>query len=240
MIPGKPSAPSWIPSFAPVADPLLYVPRPATERALDTLERTVLEKAASAVLLAQSGLGKTLLLRVLAGRVCDRVHPVYLPHPGLSQSELCAFALALAGRRAGGYPEVDLLSYAGELRRAGSALLLLVDDASGLEPAVARGLAGLAAVSHGGVRLVLAALDDARGLALADLLAGASAVVILGSAMEAKETADYVRGRLGPVEADDPLARLLAPDALARIHALSEGVPGRVAAAIEELLDAGG
>jgi type II secretory pathway predicted ATPase ExeA len=220
--------------FAPTADPDAYVPRLATERALRALEDAVLTGPDPILLQGVGGLGKTLLMRVLAGRLNDRLESVYLPFPTLSRSDLCAMALGLLDRPAAGDPEERLVAAAESLQAGGSGLLLLVDDAGSLPADSARGLASLAHASDGALRMVLAVEDDASVERLNAAAGRRLPIVHLGGPMSAGETGQYVRRRLGRLLGREA-ARRIEPAAIAEIHRASEGVPRRVHAVIDRL-----
>ena len=123
------------------------------------------------------------------------------------------------------FPEQELLSIGAQLRAAGSALLLLVDDAEAMPAATARGLAGLAAASHGGLRIVFAALNSARGRALLHAVGPETNEIQLVDPMDVDETGAYLRGRLERLQGADSNGSWVAADAVARIHRASQGVP---------------
>jgi type II secretory pathway predicted ATPase ExeA len=220
--------------FEMSADPAAYVPRTSTERALAELTRGAVETRDPVALVAPAGLGKTMLLRVLASRLADRLHPLYLPFPALPQSELCALALGLLNVRAGAHPESDLLALSMDLRAAGSGLLLLVDDADALPRDTARGLAGLAAVSHGGLRLLFATIEGGEER-LRKAVGPELALVRLSEPMTASETGAYIQRRLDRVRAGGAAREPIDPLGIARIHRESEGVPTRIHAAFGAL-----
>lgn len=213
--------------FGMNADPSAYIPRPATDAALDALERAAAQGRAPALLMGPSGMGKTLLLHVLASRLEDEMLPVYLPMPTLPQSELCALALGLLERPGGRHPEEHLLALAAEQRAAGRPLVLLLDDAGSMNPEAARGMASLAAVSHGGLRLVLAVTDGPEAYRIAEAVGPDLVAVPFKEPMTCSETRDYVRRRIARAGGLDA-ARRMGADLLARIHVESGGVPARV------------
>ena len=221
----RPAPPHSNAAFAMTADPTAYVPRDATERALAALERSVESGAGTTVLLGEVGLGKTLLLRVLAGRLADRFHPVYFPISALPQSEIGAVLLASLNVAACAFPEPELLSIGAQLREVGSALLLLVDDAEAMTVETARGLAGLASASHGGLRIVFAAVDDARGRELLRAVGPQVNEIRLVDPMDVEETGAYLRGRLERLHAAGSNDSWVDARAVARIHGASKGVP---------------
>jgi type II secretory pathway predicted ATPase ExeA len=222
--------------FPATADPAAYVALPAAERALAALRQAVLERR-TAALLGGPGVGKTLLLRVLGAQLADRLDPVYAPYAKLPQSELCALLLGLLGHAGGEHPEGELLALAAARRARGRALLLLVDDAGSMPEQTARGLAGLVAVSHGGLRLVVAAAEEARAMALLEAVGPGVDVARLPEHMDAGETGHYVRRHvaraLGP-----EAARAVDSGTVAAIHRASQGVPRDVHRTAPALLDA--
>jgi hypothetical protein len=83
--------------FAITPDPEVYVPRAATEAARKELLRSACNPAKTSALIGPPGLGKTLLLELLAQQVPDDMQTVYLPYAALPPVELCAWALGLLG-----------------------------------------------------------------------------------------------------------------------------------------------
>ena len=126
------SAP-MIDPFGRTADPARYVPRDASERALEALERGI-ERSPHAVLLeGPAGMGKTLLLRILAEQLGARWRPTYLPYPRLDVASLCRWVLDDIGLESGADPIATFMALAEELAREGQAgLALLIDDAQHL------------------------------------------------------------------------------------------------------------
>lgn len=210
--------------FPMTSDPDAYLGRSASERALAALERAVLEGAGLAAVTGPPGLGKTLVLRVLARRLGARVRCVYLPYSALPPEGLCIWALAELGVAAGGNPEAELL----DLARAGRPLVLLLDDISTLPLATGRGLADLCAESRGAMRLVAAATDRVgTGAALATLGAGVLEVR-LSRPMNPSETSSYVRHRLTCAQASAGTCARFGDAQIAELHRISGGVPRSV------------
>ena len=144
-------------AFALTSDPAAYVPSAERERALEQMTGA-LEAGAIPCLEGPTGIGKTLLLQLLAQRISDRFESLYMPYPMLSTPELCQFALGLLERSYRGDPETALLQLASERAARRRPLLLLIDDASSLPPDSARGLAALRAQSRGALHLGFAGI----------------------------------------------------------------------------------
>lgn len=204
------------------------MPRAATERALAELARAALDGGGPVALTGPLGLGKTLLLRVLAQRLAARAQSIYLPYPALPPEGLCAWALRELGLLESDNPEAALVAHARALAEAGRVLVVMLDEGAGLPVASARGLVDLCAESRGALRLVVAATDGvASGSVLAALGAGAKEVR-LRTAMSAAETAGYVARRLAQADAEPVLRARFGSRELARLHAATGGVPRRV------------
>jgi type II secretory pathway predicted ATPase ExeA len=204
------------------------VPRAATERALSELARAALDGPAPVALTGPLGLGKTLLLRVLAQRLAPRARIIYLPYPALPPEGLCAWALRELGLAESANPEGALIACAREQAAAGRKLVLLLDEGAGLPVASARGLVDLCAESGGALALVVAATDGvASGSVLAALGTG-TREVRLRTPMSAAETAAYVSRRLAHAHADTAVRARFGARELVRLHAAAGGVPRRV------------
>lgn len=213
--------------FGVSADPASYIPRPSTEEALRAAERGVEGAKGPVLLIGSAGVGKTLVLRVLGDRLRQPMLPVYLPIPTLPQGELCALTLGLLNRPAGPHPEEDLLIFASEQRARGRSIVLLIDDAGSMSTHTARGIAALAAASHGGLRLVLAVTDGPDACRLYDSVGPELGAIQVMDSMNAFETRRYIRNRIGR-EQGKHTARRVSRNLLDRIHRDSEGVPARV------------
>jgi len=211
--------------FAPTADPARYVRRDACERALAELIRALGRSRGPVALTGPPGLGKTLLLRVLAERLRGCACPVHLPYPALAASDLCAWALKELRIPGDGDPEAAVVAAA---RRARRPIVLLVDEASLLPLATARRLAHLCAASRGALRVVAAASDAAGTSAVVAALGPELQEVRFHRPMSPSETACYVRERLARSGAAPALQAPFDPLAVARLHGESGGVPRRL------------
>jgi type II secretory pathway predicted ATPase ExeA len=234
------SAPVALPDpFALAADPDGYLPRPATEQALAALETTLREGRRPAALLGPPGLGKTLLLHLVARRLDDRLRSVYLPYAALPLDELCAWSLSLLGFSQSSDTICDLVETGSQLLSRGSGLLLLIDDASAMPLPTARKLGDLVAGSAGALRLLAAA---AEGPSANRMLAATGAnvhVVRLIDPMSEEETREYVRARLARARIPASITAHFDAATLRRIHRQSAGIPRRVHSVASAVLRGG-
>jgi type II secretory pathway predicted ATPase ExeA len=234
------TAPIELPDpFGLTADPDGYVPRPATEEALEALVGTLREGRRPAALLGPPGLGKTLLLHLVARRLDDRLRSIYLPYAALPLDELCAWGLSLLGVSQSNDTIGDLTQMARELLSRGSGLLLLVDDAGAMPLPTARKLGDLIASSGGALRLLAA---SAEGPSASRVLAATGAnvhVVRLLEPMSEAETRQYVAARLSRARIPSTVAARFDASTLERIHRLSAGIPRRVHGVASSLLRGG-
>ena len=111
--------------FGFTANRATYIPREATELVLAELLDCARGSKRLAALTGPPGLGKSLLLHLLADRLEDEFHPVCLPYGAFTPEDLAANALDRLGS-----PRTDdsvgvLKAYARHLKGEGSALLLL-------------------------------------------------------------------------------------------------------------------
>lgn len=212
-------------AFRDTADAGSYVPRTATERVLGQLESCVIEKRAPAILDADPGMGKTMLLRVLAKRLADRCHCVFLPYGSLSLPDLCDWALGRMGEARPSDPVRALLMVALRRQATGMALALLVDDASGLKPEAARELGALVLEANGGLRLVLSSPNDSRGARVAAALGCDLFSVRLHERMSLTETSDFIFSRMNRTGVPRVAQRRFEPERLEWIHLKSRGIP---------------
>jgi type II secretory pathway predicted ATPase ExeA len=228
--------------FADHPNPAYYVARDASDGAFADLLECVGRPDLPAALLAPPGLGKTLLLRMLANRLPPALRGVYVPNPVLSPAELCAWTLGCLGSPPWPDPISVLGAYADHLAERGGALVWLVDDAHSLPEETARWLGHVLARARGALRLVIAAVEDERAKSL-PALGPMVRIDALAQPMHPGETARYVFGRLdrasgastkraAGIEAD---LRARCQAALDAIHEQSAGVPREVSVALSAL-----
>ena len=222
--------------FGATANPARYVPRSDSERARRKLERLVLEEREPIALVGPNGLGKTLLLRVLARRLRRHFYPLYLPNPAMALDELCTLALGLANQKTSSNPVRRLGSVAKLLAARGRGLLLLVDDASAMPIDTAFGLASLADESEGALRLVLALGPAASTRGIVACLGPQRSVVRLAERMTLGETGNYVRERLARSVGRDAAPRV-HPNAVMHLYRESRGIPRCVNIAADRALN---
>ena len=186
-----------------------------------------------AALLAPPGLGKTLLLRMLASRLPTALRGVYVPNPVLAPAELCAWTLGCLAAPVWSDPISVLGAYADHLAERGGALVWLVDDAHSLPEETARWLGHMLARARGALRLVIAAVEDERAKGLF-ALGPMVRIDALAKPMQPAETVRYVCERLDRACAPAEL-RARCEAALEAIHEQSAGVPREVSAAFSAL-----
>jgi hypothetical protein len=210
--------------FGLTADPSAYVPRLALESALTALQEAVAASPACAALVGEPGLGKTLLLRVLAERVEGAFESLYVPFPRLAPHELWAWAAAALGVAGSGDDRVAVLAHAQRSRDDGMGLLLLVDDAGALPPETRTEL--ISTCRAPGLALVMAFSTD-DGALLAQLPADVRRVE-MGPPLTLSELRAYVRTRLRRVDPTGIISARLGSTRMTELHEASGGVPARV------------
>jgi hypothetical protein len=216
--------------FGLTADPSAYVPRLALETALTALQEALAAPPACAALVGEPGLGKTLLLRVLAERVEGAYESLYVPFPRLAPSELWAWIAAVLGVPGSGDDRTAVIAHAQRSRDDGLGLLLLVDDAGALPPETRSEL--IHTCRAPGLALVMAfSTDDG---ALVSALPADVRRVELGAPMTLQELRAYVRTRLRRVDPGGVIGARLGSARLEELHEASGGVPAR----LHVLLDA--
>lgn len=222
-------------AFAPVPERGAYVPRRASEAALEAVARALAAGERIVALCGPVGMGKSLLLRLLEGRLGAPFDVLHVAPGALPLADLLAFALGSRAGRSGG-PGDPVLAAA---RAAPQAVLVLpVDDAGALSAVAARGLASLVRNAEGALRLVLA-FDEAPERALVAALGGALHEVRLDAPLSETEVAQYVDARLERAGAGEALRRRLVAREVSRLYAGSGGNPGRLNRLAAELARSG-
>jgi hypothetical protein len=151
----------FVDPFGASADPARYVPRVATDRALERLLRAVRDQRRSAILGGIPGIGKTLLLRLLARRLAPELRTLHLPYASMPAAALCAWAMDLLGGGSSYDPVGALVAHARRPHADGVGLVLLIDAAEAMPEESAPQLARAARESGGALRLVAAVAEAA-------------------------------------------------------------------------------
>jgi type II secretory pathway predicted ATPase ExeA len=224
----------FVDPFGVSADPARYVPRVATERALERLLRAVLDERRSAVVGGIPGIGKTLLLRLLARRLAPELRTVHLPYASIPAAALCAWAMDLLGGGSSYDPVGAVVAHARRLHADGAGLVLLIDDAEAMPEGAAPQLARAAGESGGALRLVAAVAEAAAGR-LVDAWDDAERVALL-EPMGLDETSRYLAAHLEAAGLPETARAAFDASTLSELQRRSGGVPGRVNAEASILL----
>lgn len=205
------------------------------------------------------GHGKTHLLRVIEARLAqtekepahfdrDRrqsaCRALYLPYAALSLPDLCDWVHGLLGlhrpaRSSAIDADGDALAALAKLAGTdGRPFHLLIDDADSLPSATLRALTQGLAKQGSSLRLVFALSDDSRStrlLAAVDSLAPFE--LPYRGALDERETEAYLRARLAQAGLGVELLDGLDPLTVARIRALSGGIPRRIHRVVGALVE---
>gem|GEM_PF-5377050 len=214
--------------FAVTCDPASYVPRPASEAALEALEAAVRGGQPCTVLSGPPGIGKTMLLRVLEARLQGATRCVHLPYAALEFDDLCRWVLGLLEGEAGGDGTCPGHELQAEIRIGadqGLGLLLLLDDASALPRETARSLLDLSNQVAGALQLVVVPVDDGRAGRVVAALGESPAHVRLTTPMDPREVAHYIEQHLQRAGVPEALAARFDAAAVRRLWRESGGNP---------------
>ncbi len=214
--------------FASTADAQSYIPREATESALGDLASFLRVGATQIVLRGVPGLGKSLLLKVLAARLEGAMRVVEVPYPSLPPEEIARWIIDLMGMAASDDAERQLVQQARGLRDEGSGLAILVDDAASTPLPTLRRLSRIAREARPSLHLVLAIDDDARADQVIEAIGPDVEVVTFSAPMTEEETRAYLDGRLARAGAPEWVRERFSEDAASAIHGETDGLPAEV------------
>ena len=232
--------------FVTAPDPGRYFPASAIEEARQRVGRSIQRGEGPALVIGATGLGKTMLLQVLAQQFREQLRPVILTGGQLCTRrallQMILFQLDLPYRE---MDESELrLALLGFLQYQGSAearrILLLVDEADALPPRLLEELRVLTNLAEGGqllVNLVLAGsskLEEQFADPKLDLFSQRVSARCYLSAFGREETFQYVRAQVAATGSDPNT--LFTEDGLEAMFAATDGVPRLVNQLGDQLL----
>ena len=220
--------------FTTSPDPSRYFPAGAMEEARQRIGRSVQRGEGPVLVIGATGLGKTMLLEVVAQQFRDQLQPVLLMGGQLCTRrallQMLLFQLRLP------YRDMDeselrlaLLSYLQPRGATAQQILVLVDEADSLPPRLLEELRAMTNLSSGGlsqVNMVLAGnstLEEQFADPKLDLFSQRISARCYLSAFGREETFQYVRAQVAAAGADPQ--SLFTDDGLEAIFAATDGVP---------------
>jgi len=217
---------------APLAS--AWFPAESHEHARRQAQRCVERAAGAGVVIGAAGMGKSLLLQLLAEQFREQFHVALLAgaavctRRALLQNILYALNLPYRGLQEGEL-RLALMDHLQPSRQCPHGMLLLIDEAHTLPLRLLEELRLLTNLVREGsprVRLVLAgspALEERLASPKLESFNQRIAVRCYLEALTSAETADYVRHEIARCGGD--VATIFAPDALRAIHIAAAGIP---------------
>lgn len=213
--------------FSVTASPDAYVARPATENTLAALEQELAGDAPLMAMVGPPGIGKTQILRVLAGRLAGRFETLHVAYGSLEPEELERWIMSLLGAAAG---TGALLEHARGAASAGTPFLLMIDDAGAVPARSLEWLHAQALASEGALRIVFAATDSGgdRPLAALEALDPAPCRIPLTDPLDVEESEAWVNARLNAAAAPEPVRQAFDARAMRALHERAGGNPAEL------------
>jgi MSHA biogenesis protein MshM len=216
-----------------------YVPRAATERALAQLLQSVRLDRRPVAITGPTGLGKTLLLHLLAERVRGALRPVYLPYAALSVEDLCTWVLTVLDAPGTDDPLAAFEASVQLQQQRGCPLLLIIDDAGTLPLGAARWIGDCVERASGGLRLAVAAADEATAGRTIAALGARVRNTRLTAPLRRAEMLEYVTRRLALAGVPESIRARFDKRTVLRLHSIAGGNPRRMHIAASSLLRGG-
>lgn len=213
------------------ADPRRYIPREETEHALATLELFLQPRRHGdgprvALVYGPSGLGKTLLLRVLASRAGPTRLVGYSPFLHFAPAEASAWLLEQLGALATREPDPGRRLAQMLAAPRDRPFLLLVDEAQAIPPQTAAFLGGIVRGADPSLRVVLAGVEGHALGRVVEALGVPALDVHLRAALDEAEIGDLLDAALARCNFCEPARSLLRQrDANALLIAAGGGNP---------------
>jgi len=211
--------------FPATSNPNAYLPLPAWEVARRTLREALISGHQVCALTGPTGLGKTMLLRVLEVDLKASHRCVYFPYAALEPADLVRWAHGLLDVpwQADGDPEAQLARLA-QPEDDDRPLLLLMDDASALPPETARWLVACCGRLTR-LSLLIVPVDDCRSHRIVAALGLDALEVRLATPLTREDTDAYVHVRLRHAGVSDEVRARFSARAVSWLHRTTGGNP---------------
>lgn len=200
------------------ADGTMYVPRPASERALEGLVAHLVAGEPVVRLVGPAGLGKTMLLNMLPDRLTPNWACIYVGYPSLTPAEL--WTLIGQGEIHEESAEAVWAELARDAQFEGGGILLCIDDAHAMPTDTREALEAMCR-KVAGLHAVFAETSD-------EAVPSAAPKVPYFETLTVAETADYIRGRLDRAGVTDERRAAFEGVDVAHLQWITQGIPARI------------
>ena len=214
--------------FEQTTHPSAYVPRPETEQLLDHLQTWAQSGSTASIrLTGAAGMGKSLLLKVLAERTAGQPAAVHIPYPNLMPGDLAAWVIEAVGEQRGLDSQEQLVAVAKQ-RSASGGLLLLIDDAERLPAQTHDALDLWFRRSEGNLRSVRAAVGDSAAADDVDRDDREGEGPALTHELDVEQSTALLTAAMDRAGLHGPLRARFNHAVMLRLHDRARGVPARL------------
>ena len=214
--------------FEQTTRPAAYVPRPETEQLLDHLQTWARGgSTASIQLTGAAGMGKSLLLRVLAERTAGQLAAVHVPYPNLMPDDLATWVIEAIGEQRGRDSQAQLVAVAKQ-RAASGGLLLLIDDAERLPTQTRDALDLWFQRSEGSLRSVRATAGEFHRGRATRIAMSAKARSRRLHELDVEQSTALLTAAMDRADLHGPLRARFNHAVMLKLHDRARGVPARL------------